>query len=122
MNDCIFCKIVNNELPCYKVYEDDLVLAFLTIEPDTNGHTLIIPKEHFVDIYDISDKMVLYIHKIKKEIANLLTDKLCCDGIRFSQNNGSAQEVKHFHMHVIPQYIKKQNIINVEDIYKKIKI
>jgi histidine triad (HIT) family protein len=120
MKDCIFCKIANKEIPCYKIYEDKIVMVFLDLEPDTNGHTLIITKKHFVDINDIDDKTVLYIHNIKKDIGSLLTKKLGCDGIKFVQNNGCVQDVKHFHIHVIPEYIKTQDLLDLDTVFKKI--
>ena len=119
-NDCIFCKIINGEIPCYKVYEDEIVLAFLDINPETNGHTLIIPKKHFLDIYDINEETLKHIFKCSKKISTILTDKLSCDGFTFIQNNGEVQEVKHFHLHIRPFYKEKQEKIAVESIYQKL--
>ena len=110
MKDCIFCKIIGGDIPCMKVYEDDLVLAYLDINPDSDGHTLIIPKEHYKDINDIPDKTLLHIYKTSKNIMKILEEKLGCDGFSLLQNNGSIQEVKHYHLHVKPYYKnKKQN-------------
>ena len=117
--DCIFCKIVNGEIPSYKVYEDDKILAFLDINPNAPGHTLIIPKEHTTDFLSISDEMLNYIMLKAKEIANLIHDKLNADGFTFAQNTGIAQDVKHFHLHIIPKYKKKYNI-DVKEAYEKI--
>lgn len=115
--DCIFCKIINKEIPSSIIYEDDTVLAFLDISPHSIGHTLIIPKKHYTDIFDIEDETLNYILKISKEIGNKLKEKLNADGITLMQNNGFGQDVKHFHLHVIPKY-KKEPKIN--DVYKKI--
>lgn len=108
--DCIFCKIVNGEIPCFKIMEDDDVLAFLDINPDSDGHTLIIPKKHFTDLDDIDDytlnKVITCSKKLKKE----LEEKLHCDGISFLQNNGVVQEVKHYHLHLKPYYKDKKSI------------
>lgn len=117
----IFCKIINGEIPSYKLYEDDFVLAFLDINPQTNGHTLIIPKKHYLDIDDITNETLEKIEETARYIKKLLTNKLNCDGITFVQNNGECQEVKHYHLHVIPHYNKKQDLQEVIDIYKKIK-
>ena len=117
--DCIFCKIVKGEIPSYKIYEDDMVMAFLDINPYSPGHTLIIPKKHTLDINSISLEEATHIFIKAKEIANLLTKKLKCDGFTLIQNNGFVQEVKHFHLHVIPKY-KKNFEMDVEKVYEKI--
>lgn len=128
--DCIFCKIVNGEIPCLKIYEDDIVLAFLDINPDTDGHTLIIPKKHFQDLDDIDLNTLNHINKVSKEIKILLEKKLNCEGISLLQNNGIVQEVKHYHLHLKPFYKGKKNtellrhpeeINNPNEVYKKIK-
>lgn len=119
--DCLFCKIVNGDIPSYKVYEDKKCLAFLDINPDTNGHTLIIPKNHYQDLYEIDNDTLLHIMNIAKSLSKKYMDILKCDGITIIQNNGSVQEVKHFHVHVKPYYNNKQNLLNIEDIYNKIR-
>lgn len=119
--DCLFCKIVNNEIPSYKLYEDDLVLCFLDINPDSNGHSLIIPKKHYKDLDDIDENTLNHIMKISKKIKILLEDKLNIDGLTLIQNNGDVQEIKHYHLHLKPYYKIKKDLINVEDIYNKIK-
>lgn len=110
MNDCLFCKIIKGEIPCFKVYEDEVVLAFLDINPKSNGHTLIVPKKHFKDIYDIDASTLSHIMETAKKIMNLLSEKLNPDGFTLAQNNGEVQEVKHFHLHVMPYY--KESTIN----------
>ena len=128
--DCLFCKIINNEIPCYKIYEDDISLAFLDINPDSNGHTLIIPKKHFKDLDDNNLEKLNHLNKRAKKIKKLLEEKLNCDGITLLQNNGSIQEITHYHLHLKPYYEKKQSIElikhenfidNIEDIYMLIK-
>ena len=108
--DCIFCKIINGDNPCIKLFEDDLVLAFLDINPDCDGHTLIIPKKHFKDINDISLDVLTHIYNISKDIMKLLEEKLNCNGFSLLQNNGSVQEVKHYHLHIKPYYDNKPSI------------
>lgn len=106
MENCIFCKIIKGEIPCYKIYEDNDVLAFLDIKPFTRGHCLIIPKKHFENIFDVTEdilqKVIITVKKVSEKIKNVLK----ADGIRLSQSNGKAagQEVMHFHLHVIPRY------------------
>lgn len=117
--DCVFCKIVKGEIPSYKIYENDKVYAFLDINPYSPGHTLIVPKEHTLDIDSIDDNMLMEVMKAARIVANKLTDKLKCEGFTLIQNNGFVQEVKHFHLHVIPKYTKKVNM-DVEKAYKKI--
>lgn len=126
--DCLFCKIIKGEIPSYTIYEDDVVKCFLDINPNTNGHVLIIPKKHYLDVLDIDSNTMMHIIEVQKKIYNLLKEKLNAEGCTFAQNNGIAQEVKHYHMHVIPRYsndgwknIYSKDLISVEEIYEKIK-
>ena len=116
--DCLFCKIINKEIPSYTVYEDEYVLCFLDINPKSSGHTLIVPKKHFKDINDIDLDYLSKINEASKKIVNLLNDKLNPNGIQLVQNNGNIQEVKHFHLHIIPNYINNNNKLNVEETFK----
>lgn len=106
MENCIFCKIAKGELPAAKIWEDENHVAFLDISPATRGHTLIIPKEHYENLFDIPEEKLTEIAKISKEIALLIKEKLNADGINLlnSSNKCAQQEVPHFHMHVIPRY------------------
>lgn len=117
--NCIFCKIINGEVPSYKVYEDDVILAFLDINPYSPGHTLIIPKEHTLDIQSIPLETINHIMKHAREIAELVTVKLNAPGYTLVQNNGFVQEVKHFHLHIIPKYMKKFDM-DIKEVYEKI--
>lgn len=110
MKDCIFCKIINGDIPCMKLYEDDVCLAYLDINPDSDGHTLIIPKTHYKDIYDIPNNTLAHIYEVAKKIMKDLERKLGCDGFTLLQNNGSIQEVKHYHLHIKPYYDDKTSI------------
>lgn len=114
--DCIFCKINNGEIPSYTLYENEYVKCFLDINPLSTGHTLIIPKKHFKDAFDIDSKYLNEINKASKIILNLLTEKLNPNGFRLIQNNGTIQEVKHYHLHIIPHYSKKNNL-DVEKVF-----
>ena len=126
MNDCLFCKIVKGEIPSYTVYEDEKVKVFLDINPNNDGHLLVIPKEHKANLYEMDDETLLYmLNIIRTELATLLKDKLAIDGLTISQNNDYGQEVKHFHIHVIPRYKNdkfplKSDCSNVEEIYHKL--
>ena len=126
MNDCLFCKIVKGEIPSYTVYEDEKVKVFLDINPNNDGHLLVIPKKHKANLYEMDDETLLYIlNIIRTKFATLLKDKLAIDGLTISQNNDYGQEVKHFHIHVIPRYKNdkfplKSDCSNVEEIYHKL--
>ena len=114
--DCIFCKIVNGEIPSYKIYEDDKIMAFLDINPYAPGHTLIVPKKHTLDIASIDNETLSYIMIKARDIAKLVTEKLSAPGY---QNNGFFQEVNHFHLHIIPKYMKNYEL-DVKVVYEKI--
>ena len=101
-DDCIFCKIVNNEIPSTKVYEDDLVLAFNDINPISPVHILVIPKVHVESLMDLEDdKLLAHIFKVIKQIAK--EKKIDIDGFRLGTNIGenAGQVVKHLHFHVM---------------------
>ena len=118
--ECLFCKINKGEIPSYTIYEDEVVKVFLDINPKHNGHTLIIPKKHYKDIADIDMDTLSHIMKIAKKMYQLLNDKLNPDGIILTQNNGIAQDIKHYHLHLIPVY-KNEIEKSVDEILKKIK-
>lgn len=105
MNDCIFCKIINGELPSKTVYEDDLIKVIMNINPNTNGHLLVLPKEHYINIMDIPDEVVTHSLKVIREtLFPLLKERLNCEGLTLAENNELGQEIKHFHIHLIPRY------------------
>ena len=108
--DCLFCKIISGEIPSYKIYEDSDMFAFLDINPISVGHTLIIPKKHILDIMEIDDELLIKMVNKAKDISKILNDKLETSGFTITQNNGSAQDIKHFHLHVIPRYDKKKEL------------
>ena len=122
MENCIFCKIIKGEIPSYTIYEDEFVKAFLDINPSSNGHTLIITKKHITNILDMDEQTINHIFNIiKDKIYKLLKEKLNCDGITIIQNNEYGQDIKHYHVHLIPKYKNKTETIKTEEIYKKIK-
>lgn len=118
--DCIFCKIIDGSIPSYKIYEDELVLAFLDTNPDSAGHTLIVPKEHYQDLTSIDEITLNHIMSVAKILKLKLEEKLNCDGLTLVQNNGAIQEVKHFHLHLKPYYKEKRNI-DIEEVYNLLK-
>ncbi len=103
---CIFCKIANGEIPAATVYEDEDFRAILDLGPASKGHTLILPKEHYRDFYELDDALAEKIMPIAKKIMSELTDKLNCNGFNLLQNNGkvAGQTVFHYHLHLIPRY------------------
>ena len=106
----IFCKIINNEIPSYTIYEDEIVKVILDTNQNCIGHSLIIPKKHSECILDIDDETLDHINKISREIVKLLMNKLNCDGVTLIQNNKYKQEVKHYHLHLMPKYIEDKEL------------
>jgi histidine triad (HIT) family protein len=104
-NDCVFCAIAAGELPSFKVFEDDVALACLDINPFSKGHTLVIPKEHSCGLLDTSDETLAALMSRVKKIAAHLKEALGCDGFNILQNNGAAagQTVGHIHFHIVPR-------------------
>jgi len=121
--DCVFCKIVNKELPCYKVYEDDFVLAFLDVNPVAIGHTLIIPKKHYENIFDIDSEVFQRIAEVSRVIAKKMVDNLddVC-GVNLFQSNGKVAEqvVMHSHLHLIPR--RESDSFRINDSMKSVKL
>ncbi|MBQ7252084.1 MAG: HIT family protein [Kiritimatiellae bacterium] len=106
MNDCIVCRIAAGCIPSRKVYEDDLVLAFLDISPVSPGHVLVVPKEHFNPLWNVPDEVLARLLSVAKRIAKAQMDSaLAPDGVNLFQTNGTAagQTVFHVHFHVIPR-------------------
>lgn len=104
--DCIFCKIISGEIPSSKVYEDEDFLAILDIRPVNHGHTLLIPKKHFVNIFDTDDDIARKIYPTLIKISKGIKEGLLADGINIIQNNEkyAGQEVFHSHIHIIPRF------------------
>ncbi len=120
--DCLFCKIIKGEIPSKTLYEDDIVKVFMDINPNSMGHLLIIPKKHIKDLTEMDDETFGYMNSVIKKIYDLLKEKLNFDGLRIVQNNGIIQEVKHYHIHMIPIYknnLKGKTLDEVFEILKK---
>ncbi len=107
-DNCIFCKIASGEIPSATLYEDDDFRVILDIEPASKGHALILPKEHYANLYELDDAIAAKVLVLAKKLVTALTEILGCDGYNIVQNNGSAagQTVFHYHMHLIPRYEK----------------
>lgn len=105
-NNCIFCAIVAGEIPSFKIYEDEFVLAYLDINPFSEGHTLVVPKAHSCGLIDTSDETLAMVIARVKRVAAHLKSALPCDGFNVLQNNGEAagQTVNHLHFHIVPRY------------------
>jgi histidine triad (HIT) family protein len=120
--DCIFCKIINGEIPSKKIYEDDKVIVFMDTNPNVDGHCLLVPKKHYTDYTELDDDIILHMNKVKKNIAEMLMKKLNVNAITFSMNYGDSQVVKHVHMHLLPNFIIKiKPEKSIDEIYDIIK-
>ncbi|MDQ0159932.1 HIT family protein [Alkalibacillus salilacus] len=106
MSDCIFCKILDGEIPSAKIYEDDDVYAFLDISQVTEGHTLVIPKKHCEDVFDLDEDTAAKLFKAVPNIARGIRSAFNPQGLNMLNNNGSFadQSVFHVHLHLIPRY------------------
>jgi histidine triad (HIT) family protein len=106
--DCLFCKICTGEIPSDKVYEDADFLAFLDIKPLNQGHTLIIPKEHYKDIFELPDEVLVKMSVLVKKLSIAVKEATKAEGINIKVNNGApaGQDVFHVHFHIIPRYEK----------------
>ena len=128
MEDCIFCKICEGVLPSSTIYEDKLIKIIMNINPVNNGHLLVLPKDHYTNLLDLDKDVLAHsIEVVKDTIYPTLKEKLNCEGLTIAQNNELGQEIKHFHLHLIPRY-KDDNIEfptakdikEVEEIFKKL--
>lgn len=105
-DDCIFCKIANGEIPSTTLYEDDMFRVILDLSPASKGHALILPKEHFANLYELDDEYAAKVMVLAKKMATAMTKGLHADGFNLLQNNGevAGQTVFHFHLHLVPRY------------------
>ena len=104
-DSCIFCKIANGEIPSATLYEDDDFRVILDLSPASKGHALVLPKEHFANLFEMPDELVSKAYVVAKKVAARMKEYLDCDGYNVLQNNGLAagQTVFHFHIHLIPR-------------------
>lgn len=113
-NDCIFCKIANGEIPSRTIYEDEDFRVILDLGPATKGHALILPKEHYANLFELPEDTAAAAMKVAKKLSAKMVENLGADGLNLVQNNGevAGQTVKHFHLHLIPRYTDDgQNIL-----------
>lgn len=105
MKDCLFCKIINGEIPCHKIFEDEFTFAFLDIADDFEGHTLIVPKQHFNSILDCNKETLNKVMETVQKISNHYVQNCGYDGVNVLNNSGECahQSVHHLHMHVVPR-------------------
>lgn len=105
-DNCIFCKLAAGDIPTNTVYEDDTFRVIMDASPATRGHSLIIPKDHFANLYEMDEEVAAKAMKLAKKMAVHMKEKLNCDGFNLLQNNEetAGQTVFHFHMHLIPRY------------------
>jgi histidine triad (HIT) family protein len=104
MSECVFCQIIRKQLHTSVVYEDEQVIAFLSNRPVNEGHTLVLPKKHYENIYEISEDEVAFLFRVVKRVAHAVREAMGAEGIRVVQNNGWAagQVIFHLHVHIIP--------------------
>ncbi|QBQ07989.1 histidine triad protein [Spiroplasma gladiatoris] len=136
MENCIFCKIIDQQIPSKKIYENEYVYSFLDISPNSDGHCLVVPKKHFSDFQNTSSEYLHHVLDGKKEVLKLLDEKLPKKplGYNFISNQGEEafQTVFHYHEHIIPKYkkdkgytflIKKEenDLSDIDDIHKALK-
>ena len=127
--DCLFCKIINNEIPSEIIYEDEIVKVFLDIKPNTNGDSLVVPKKHFKDFREIDNETLLHMHNVIKKLYPTYQERLHCEGLTICHNTDFGQEIKHFHIHFIPRYqndnieylSNKEIILDTKEIKEKLK-
>lgn len=120
MSECPFCQIIRKQVFASIVYEDEQVTAFLSNRPVNVGHTLVVPKKHYENIFDITEKEAAYLFMIAKRVAQAVKDATEAEGIRIVQNNGEAarQVIFHLHVHIIP--LKPNNQFSHDGAYRDI--
>ena len=120
MENCIFCKIVQKDIPGKIIYEDDVCLAFLDLSQTTDGHTLVIPKKHYKNILEVNDETLTHLIVVTKKLANKIVKNLNANGVNIltNANEIAGQTVMHFHIHIIPRY--NQDDVNLDLILNEI--
>ena len=117
---CLFCDIIDNKIPSNTIYEDDIVKCILDLNQMCLGHTLIIPKKHVLNIEDIDNDTLKHLLDVYKILNKRIEDKLKCDGMSIMINSGIAQDIKHFHIHLMPKYNDKKEM-DIKDLYEILK-
>ena len=117
--DCIFCKIANKEIPSSLIYEDEIVMAIMDINPICDGHIMIIPKNHYDTVFDVPKEVLIHMYDVAQKLTPKLMKATNEDGMSYSINYGSKQEIKHLHLHLLPNF-KKSASKPVDEVYKSI--
>lgn len=106
-NNCIFCRIIGDEISSVSLYEDDDFKVIMDISPAAKGHAVLIPKKHFANLFELDEETAAKVFVIVAKVAKAMKAELQCDGLNILQNNGEAagQTVFHFHIHLIPRYL-----------------
>ena len=132
MDNCIFCKIANHDIPGKIIYEDDVCMAFLDLSQTTDGHTLVIPKKHYAHILEVDQQTLAHMMDIVQKVALQIQSTLHAKGFNIitNMNEVAGQTVHHFHIHIIPRYnqhegfethyLDRSQDVNLDDIYQKI--
>ena len=119
--DCLFCKIINKEMDATILYEDDLVMVIMDACPDVDGHSLILPKKHYNDFKEIPADVLLHINKVAQQYTDILMTKLHKKALTLLVNYGDDQKIKHYHLHLLPNFIDKDPKHDKEEIAKILK-
>lgn len=117
--DCIFCKIIRKEIPSKTVYEDDKVLVIMDINPQVDGHLLVIPKKHYTDYLELDKETFTHIFEVAQKIGLMELEKLDATSLTLKINYGDTQDVKHFHLHILPNaHLKRKPQRSVQENYE----
>lgn len=117
MDNCIFCKIVNKEIPGKIIYEDELCMAFLDLSQATYGHTLVIPKKHFANFLEVDQDILSHLMKVVQNLSKQIIEKCGAKGLNILTNTNevAGQTVHHFHIHILPRYNSEELDIHFQD-------
>ena len=112
--DCVFCKIVAGQIPCFKLYEDGETLAFMDINPVNDGHCLVITKDHFPTVFELPEAAMAAAGRVAAKLAKAVNAAVAPDGLNLLQANGpgAAQSVPHFHLHILPRRMNDGLAVN----------
>ena len=121
MENCIFCKILNGEIPSKRLYEDDKVIVIMDVNPKVDGHSLVIPKEHVVDFKEVSDELLAHMFDVARTMTDKLMTKLDAKAITLGINYGDSQMVKHLHLHLLPNFEVKEASMTIDEVYDILK-
>ncbi len=119
--DCLFCKIAQKEVDSKILYEDDEIIAFLDIDQEIAGHTLIIPKKHFTDYFELDQTTFQKMFQVAKKLQPTIMEKLDKKACTISLNYGDAQIIKHVHMHLLPHHFHEKSNLTIAEVYNKLK-